>query len=74
MIWAVSPLWAQSEYISKSRRMEDDRFEDLDGNGGVLLLSKRNDLIISVTNSKKKASIRPNGERPDGYYEFWAYY
>ena len=51
--------------------MEDDRFEDLDGNGGVLLLSKRNDLIISVTNSKKKASIRPNGERPDGYYEFW---
>ena len=57
MIWAVSPLWAQSEYISKSRRMEDDRFEDLDGNGGVLLLSKRNDLIISVTNSKKKASI-----------------
>ncbi|WP_229098892.1 hypothetical protein [Bacteroides finegoldii] len=71
MIWAVSPLWAQSEYISKSRKMEDDRFEDLDGNGGVLLLSKRNDLIISVTNSKKKASIRPNGERPDGYYEFW---
>ena len=35
MIWAVSPLWAQSEYISKSRRMEDDRFEDLDGNGGT---------------------------------------
>lgn len=70
MIWTTVPLWAQSEYISNSRYMDADRFEDLDGNCGLLLLSKHNDLVISVTNSKKKASIRLNGERPDGYYEY----
>lgn len=70
MIWTTFPLWAQSEYISNSRYMDADRFEDLGGNSGLLLLSKHTDLVISVINSKKKASIRPNGERPDGYYEY----
>lgn len=68
--WVALPLWAQSEYISNSRYIDADRFEDLNGNSGLLLLSRHNDLVISVTNSKKKPSIRPNGERPDGYYEY----
>lgn len=70
IICTTLPLWAQSEYISNSRYIDADRIEDLGGNCGLLLLSKHNDLVISVTNSKKKASIRPNGERPDGYYEY----
>lgn len=70
IVWTALPLWAQSEYISTSR-FNEERFEDLDGNCGLLLLSKHNDLVINVTNSKKKASIRPNGERPDGYFEFY---
>ena len=70
MAWVMLPLQAQSEYISNSRYIDADRIEDLEGNSGLLLLSKHNDLVISVTNSKKKASIRPNGERPDGYFEY----
>ncbi|MBC8602693.1 hypothetical protein H8784_13325 [Parabacteroides acidifaciens] len=68
--WATLPLWAQSEYISNSRYIEADRIENLSGNSGLLLLSKHNDLIISITNSAKKVSIYPKGERPDGYYEY----
>lgn len=70
MAWITLPVWSQSEYISNSRFIDADRFEDLGGNSGLLLLSRHNDLVISVTNSNKKASIRPNGERPDGYYEY----
>lgn len=72
MIWAVLPMQAQSEYISNSRCLEADRFEDLEGNSGILLLSRHNDLIINVTNTnkKKEVTIIPNGERPDGYYEY----
>ena len=70
IIVGAFPIWAQSEYISNSRHIEADRFEDLGGNGGLLLLSKHSDLIVTVTNSTKMASVRLNGERPDGYYEY----
>ena len=63
------PLGAQNQYISNSRCTTEDRFEDLGGDGGVILLSRHKDLVIALPNVKNK-SIRFNGERPDGYYEF----
>ena len=50
-------IYAQSEYISSSRIIDADRFENLDNNGGLLLLSLHNDLIINVTNANKKVKI-----------------
>ena len=42
---------AQSEYISNSRYDVADCFGDLDGRGGIMLLSKKNDLVITVSDS-----------------------
>lgn len=69
MILCVCALHAQTQYISHSRCVEEDRFEDLAGDGGVILLSKHKDLVIALPNVKNK-SIRLVGERPDGYYEY----
>lgn len=63
------PSKAQTQYISNSRLAAEDRFEDLGGDGGILLLSRHKDLVIALPNVKEK-SIRLNGERPDGLYEY----
>ena len=60
---------AQSDYISHSPKENEDRIGDLDDDGGVLILSKRSDLVITVINANQY-SIVPKGERPDGIYEY----
>lgn len=61
-------IQAQSN-ISHSRDAEQDRFENLNGDKGVLLLSKYNNLRIHVTNAK--FSIRKDGKlNTDGFYEY----
>ncbi len=59
-------------YISYSRYESADCIGDLDGKGGVLLLSQRNDLVISITNIKnaKDYTITPTGKRSDGFYAY----
>lgn len=64
-------IYAQSEYISSSRIMDADRFENLDNNGGLLLLSLHNDLVINVTNAKKKVKIENRGKNTEGMYEYY---
>lgn len=71
MMVILLPLGAQEQYISKGRYTPEDRFEDLGGGGGILLLSKHRDLVVTLTNVKPgKFKVTPNGERPDGYYEY----
>ena len=64
-------IYAQSEYISSSRIIDADRFENLDNNGGLLLLSLHNDLIINVTNANKKVKIENRGKNMEGMYEYY---
>ena len=64
------PAFAQTEYISNSRDVNSDRIEDLNGNYGLLLLSKNNDLVINVTNAQKKPTINLSKIRADGYFEY----
>ena len=64
-------IYAQSEYISSSRIIDADRFENLDNNGGLLLLSVHNDLVINVTNANKKVKIENRGKNIEGMYEYY---
>ena len=64
-------LQAQSEYISSSRVVDADRFENLENDGGLLLLSIHNDLVINVTNANKKVKIENRGKNIDGIYEYY---
>lgn len=68
LILCVQGLAAQ-DYISASPSEENDRIGDLNGAGGVLVLSKRSDLVISVTNARR-AVVTPKGQRSDGLYEY----
>ncbi len=63
---------AQTEYISYSAAEEKDQIADLNGNCGILILSKRSDLVISITNATNASKYRvsPTGIRPDGYYAY----
>lgn len=67
---AVLPLYAQNEYISANKNPEADCIYDLDGNSGVLILSKHQDLIIRVTNAAMGVDIKKLGKNIDGFYEF----
>ena len=58
---------AQSAYISFSPYSQADRIGDLNGAGGVLILSKRNDLVITVVNAPS-ARVSAASMRADGYY------
>lgn len=62
-------MQAQSDYISYSRYEEADRFDDLNGDKGILILSEYKDLVISIVGVNKK-SYTPHVERPDGYFEY----
>ncbi|MBE6281991.1 MAG: hypothetical protein E7095_08055 [Bacteroides sp.] len=63
--------YAQSEYISSSRVVDADRFENLENDGGLLLLSVHNDLVINVTNANKKVKIENRGKNVEGMYEYY---
>lgn len=64
-------MQAQSEYISSSRVVDADRFESLENDGGLLLLSIHNDLVINVTNANKKVKIENRGKNTEGMYEYY---
>ena len=66
---ALLPAAAQNNTISSSRQTEADRIENLDGDRGMLLLSKKNDLIITVVNAKNY-TVSPNAEHKGGLYEY----
>ena len=51
------PVAAQSEYISHSRDMDADCFGELNGDYGLLLLSKNKSLVINITNASKPIRI-----------------
>jgi hypothetical protein len=60
---------AQSAYISSSPYDKENTIGDLDGAGGVLVLSQRNDLVITVVNASH-ARISAPEKRKDGLYEY----
>ncbi|WP_455667381.1 hypothetical protein [Phocaeicola sp.] len=68
-ISAILPASAQS-YISNNRDVNADRMENLDGNNGILILSKHNDLVISTTNTAHEVNVKPYGLNADGLYEY----
>lgn len=61
--WAI----AQETYISNKREINEDRFDDLNGDCGILLLSENEDLII---NSDYKPTIHADGRREDNLFEY----
>lgn len=72
LLGLLLPVYGQTQYISNSRCEEEDRIEDLNGNAGILLLSRCNDLIVNVPNLSNGVSpiVEYKGERPDGYHEY----
>ena len=70
-VMCLLPVAAQSEYISHSRDMDADCFGELNGDYGLLLLSKNKSLVINITNASKPIRIdRPEGANADGLYEY----
>lgn len=64
-------LSAQNDYISNSRIINEDRIDDLNGDCGILLISKHKDLVIyPVKTEKKDFQIKVDGKREDGLYEY----
>ena len=62
---------AQNDYISNSRVINEDRIDDLNGDCGILLISKHKDLVINpVEIAKKDVTIKIDGKREDGLYEY----
>ena len=68
LVASIASMSAQS-YISYSRAENDDMIADLNGAGGVLVLSKRGDLVFSVDNASHPV-ITPKGKRDDGLYVY----
>lgn len=69
LIGILFPVAGQAQYISCVRDEGADRIENLNGDKGYLLLAKRNDLVVMVTNATHY-DVYPSPERPDGYYEY----
>lgn len=62
---------AQNDYISNSRMINEDRIDDLNGDCGILLISRHSDLVIyPVEVEKKDFCIKVDGKREDGLYEY----
>lgn len=68
-LFSVMSAIAQSDYISYSPAEEEDRIGDLDGNFGILIVSKLSDLVITVTNADKY-NVTPSGERKDKMFVY----
>jgi hypothetical protein len=60
---------AQSAYLSCRPYSEADRIADLHGAGGVLVLSQRSDLVITIINAPS-ATVAAATKRADGLYEY----
>lgn len=72
LLWCLAlPSWAQSGTNELNPSPEDDCFESLDGNRGVLILSKHKDLIISVTNKAYPVSVDLRGKNEEGWYRYY---
>lgn len=65
------PITAQTEYITSSRTMDADRFEDLDGGYGLLVISPHKDLIFNMVDAGVKYTSRMNGRTADGNCEYY---
>ena len=65
------PTWAQLGTNELNRSPEDDCFEDLGGNRGVLILSKHKDLVIVVVNKAFPATVDLRGKDSDGNYRYY---
>jgi hypothetical protein len=62
----------QTDYITSSPTPDYDCIADLNGNYGVLILSERSDLVVSITNIKNvnNYKITPVGKGRHGYYGY----
>lgn len=69
LLMVASIGWAQSAYISYSACDQDDRIGNLDGAGGILIISAHKDLVISVINDAG-AKVSPPQQRQDGKFEY----
>ncbi len=67
-ICVTMSISAQGDYISNSRYDAADCFGDIEDKGGILLLSKRNDLVITV--SDKDAEIKLGKQTSDMLYTY----
>lgn len=69
LAFACQSLSAQSIYMSCSEAKDKDEIASLEGGGGALILSRRNDLVVTVGNAPT-AKVTPKGRRADGYYGY----
>lgn len=67
-VTAVAAM-AQSQYISYEPYEAGDRDADLNGAGGVLILSERSDLAITVINAQTPTVVA-KGQGSSGLYEY----
>ena len=58
--------WAQSQYVSCERTAEQDLIDDA-GRSGILVLSKRSDLVVTVLNSPNAKSVLRGRNRNNNY-------
>jgi len=69
VLMSVQTVISQSAYISYRPYEKADRFESLNGKRGILILSKRSDLVITATNAPEiQASAAQR--RSDGLFEY----
>lgn len=68
LVTSIVSMSAQS-YISYVRAEHEDMISDLNGAGGVLVISKRADLVFTVDNASHPV-VTPKGKREDGMYVY----
>lgn len=69
VLTVMQSAFAQSAYISYRPFEQGERIADLQGNGGILIVSKRNDLVITVVNAPESKTSAAQ-QRPDGLFEY----
>lgn len=69
MAICTESLFAQSDYITYSEDETEAHIDDLRGNGGIYILSHRNDLVVTIANANNY-QVRPTGVRKDGLYGY----
>lgn len=62
-------VFAQSQYISYKSLKQENREAQLLDMGGILIYSKRGDLVITLTNVKQPI-VKRNGVNDEGLYEY----
>ena len=60
---------AQSSFITQEECKAENCIGDLDGRGGVLILSEISDLVI-IANERNDAIVSAKGKRDDGLYVY----